>query len=114
MPGSCARGIDAPITGEPGNADHVHVVGKMFMETDADDETPGYLDEGSQLGENPGQPHTWIRQRVNDEPGGPEANDHELRIYHGEGGDFHSSPPSATMNEFQSAPPRRGRSPTCG
>jgi len=97
------------ITGEPGNEDHVHVIGKMFMETDADgkgwapwfvidpealgsgkvktdatDETPGYLDDEIQVGENPGQPHTWVRKRVNDEPAGPEANDHKLRLYHGD------------------------------
>jgi hypothetical protein len=97
------------ITGEPGNEDHVHVIGKMFMETDADgkgwapwfvidpealgsgkvktdatDDTPGYLDDEIQVGENPGQPHTWVRKRVNDEPAGPEANDHKLRLYHGD------------------------------
>jgi len=97
------------ITGEPGNEDHVHVIGKMFMETDADgkgwapwfvidpealgsgkvktdatDDTPGYLDDEIQVGENPGQPHTWVRKRVNDEPAGPDANDHKLRLYHGD------------------------------
>jgi len=46
MPGSCARGIDTPITGEPGNADHVRVVGKMFMETN-DHELWIYHGEGA-------------------------------------------------------------------
>ena len=97
------------VTGEPGNAEHVHVIGKMFMETDVDgkgwapwfvidpealgagkvktdatDETPGYLDDEIQVGENPGQPHTWVHKRVNDEPAGPDANDHKLRLYHGD------------------------------
>lgn len=100
------------ITGDPGNEEHVHVVGKMYMSTDAEgkgwapwfvidpeafgsfkvktddtDDTPGYLDDELQVGENPGQPHTWIRKRVNDEPapgGDPDANDHKLRLYHGD------------------------------
>jgi len=97
------------ITGDPGNEEHVHVIGKMYMSTDAEgkgwapwfvidpeafgsfkvktddtDDTPGYLDDELQVGENPGQPHTWIRKRVNDEPAGPDANDHKLRLYHGD------------------------------
>ncbi len=100
------------ITGDPGNEEHVHVIGKMYMSTDAEgkgwapwfvidpeafgsfkvktddtDETPGYLDDEIHVGENPGQPHTWIRKRVNDEPApgsDPDANDHKLRLYHGD------------------------------
>jgi hypothetical protein len=97
-------------TGDPGNDEHFHVIGKMFMQadgegkgwtpwfaidpekfggfkvkTDAPDDTPGYLDDEIQVGENPGQPHTWLRKRVNNEPGaGAEGNDHKLRLYHGD------------------------------
>jgi len=101
--------VSVDATGDPGNEKHFHVIGKMFMEdtapgkgwapwfvldpdklssgkvfTDATDDTPGYLNDEIQVGENPGQPHTWVRKRVNDEPAGPEANDHKLRLYHGD------------------------------
>lgn len=75
------------ITGGPGDSDHVHVLGKMFMledgdgkgwapwfvldpeslgsskvKTDADDTTPGYLDEEIVV-TPPGGGHEWINLR---------------------------------------------------
>lgn len=90
------------ITGDPGNSDHVHVLGKMFMledsdgkgwapwfvldpeslgsfkvKTDVEDTTPGYLDE--EITVTPaGGGHEWIKKTV--QPGG--VADNKLLLEH--------------------------------
>ena len=88
------------VTGDAGNEDHVHVIGKMYMEddaegkgwapwfvldpeafgsfkvkTDEDDDTPDYLDAKLDVGENTWQTHAWLDKRI----------DHQtLRLFHGD------------------------------